>query len=94
MKNFIQKTIEFLFKTNTSEKRIPIPSLIPIPNQDVIDCEIQTPQFKNGKVHKMYKQTGRFYKSDMVFIHDGLFTGHNVHFQNIDDFQKSLIRIF
>ena len=64
-----------------------------IQDVDVIKCEIQTPQFHGCKEKfNMKKQTGTFYKSDMKFIHDGLF-GHNVQFHDLNDFKKSLLRL-
>lgn len=37
-------------------------SNIDISNKDVIDCEIETPQFKNNKIYKMYKQRSKLKK--------------------------------
>lgn len=68
--------------------------LIDIPDCDVIDCEIETPQFVGGKISKMYRQRGKFYKSNLMFIHSGLISGHNVSFQSIEGFKKALIHVF
>ncbi len=40
-------------------------SNIDISNKDVIDCEIETPQFKNNKIYKMYKQRSKLKKNLM-----------------------------
>ena len=92
--NLIKRITDRLRRKPLLVKPVVRHSLITIPDQEVIDCEIETPQFKDGKVWKMYKQQGRFYKSDMKFIHSGLLTGHDVQFHNIDDFQKALRRLF
>jgi hypothetical protein len=74
-------------------KKIKVP--IELPSENCFRCEIETPQFdgRTGKVHHMQKQTGTFYVSDIMFINDGLFSGHNVHFQSLEQLKQSLIRL-
>jgi hypothetical protein len=92
--NLNKRIIDHIHRTPLLVKPAVTHSLIAVPDQDIIDCEIETPQFKDGKVWKMYKQQGRFYKSDMKFIHNGLLNGHDVQFHNIEDFQKALGKVF
>lgn len=56
-----------------------------------IYATIQTPQFKNGKVWKMQKQSGVFDVRTLKFSHDGIFSGHDVQFHSIEDFHKSVV---
>lgn len=93
--NLIKRIIDKIRRMPLLVKPAVRHSLITIPDQDVIDCEIETPQFHGcqEKFH-MYKQQGKFYKSNMKFIHSALLTGHDVQFHNIEDFQKALRRVF
>ena len=93
MKNFIKSITDYIRRKPLLVKPVVRHSLIAIPDQDIIDCEIETPQFKDGKIYKMYKQQGKFYKSNMKFVHNTLLTGHDVQFHNIEDFQKALRRV-
>jgi len=69
------------------DKRIP-------DGMEVIDCIIETPQFKGcQEVFTMYKQRGIFYKKELKFIHSGIFFGHDVQFQNLEDFKDALIKV-
>ncbi len=92
--NLIKRIIDKIRRMPLLVKPVVRHSLIAVPDLNIIDCEIETPQFKDGKVLKMYKQQGRFYKSNMEFIHSALLTGHNVQFHDIEDFQKALRRVF
>lgn len=68
--------------------------LIPIPDNDIIKCEIESPQLHGSQdSFTMLRQTGTFYKKDLKFMTDGIFSGHDVQFKNIDEFQTALIRI-
>ena len=82
---------KFLIKkifTKTTKKKI-----TNIPNVDVINCVIETPQFLGSqKKFKMYKQSGVFYKNSLKFISTNLF-GHNIQFHTLDSFQKSIVKI-
>jgi hypothetical protein len=93
--NLIKRVTDKIRRIPLLVKPVVRHSLIAIPDIDVIDCEIETPQFHGcqEKFH-MYKQRGTFYKSDMKFIHSGLLTGYNVQFHNIEDFQRALWRVF
>ena len=93
MMNLIRKIYDKLRRKHLFVKPVIMHSLIAVPDQDIIYCEIETPQFKDGKIYKMYKQQGKFYKSNMKFVHNPLQTGHDVQFHNIEDFQKALRRV-
>lgn len=68
--------------------------LIPIPDKDIIKCEIESPQFHGSQdSFTMLRQTGTFYKKDLKFMTDGIFSGHDVQFKSIIEFQTALIRI-
>lgn len=94
MVNLIKRIADRLRRKPLLVKPVVRCGLIDVPDQDIIDCEIETPQFKDGKVWKMYKQQGRFHKSNMKFTHSGLLTGHDVQFHNIEDFKRALRRVF
>jgi hypothetical protein len=64
-----------------------------IPKHEVIDCVIETPQFKDGKVSKMCRQRGIFYTATLKFVHSGWFTGHDVQFQDVESFNKSVVKL-
>lgn len=61
-----------------------------------IRCEVETPQHKNGKVHKMLRQIGVFRLSTMEFEAGSIngINGHNVYFGSVESFQNYLIRVF
>jgi hypothetical protein len=75
-------------------------SLITVPEKEVIECEIETPQFHGSqdKFH-LHRQCGTFYKAQMKFYPFvsmfGLYTGgdHKVCFSDINDFQSALVRL-
>jgi hypothetical protein len=76
---------------------------IEIPDKQLIECQIQTPQFKNNKIWYMKKQSGVFDKETMLFTHtfnikddllDFRVGGHNVQFQSIEEFKSSVIKIY
>lgn len=63
-------------------------------DQSLITCKIQTPQFNpDGSIKEMFKQNGTFNKKTMQFTPTrGLFHGHQVQFNKIDDFVNSVIK--
>jgi len=76
----------------TPNKPVVIPDSIL--DKPIVNCVIETPQFKNGDSYKMKRQAGRFYRSNMTFIPDcSSLNGHIVYFQSMEDFGRSLIRI-
>jgi len=74
--------------------------LIDIPDEDVVECEIETPQFYGSpdQFH-LHKQRGTFYKSQMKFCpFTGIFlryTGgdHEVSFATLQDFQEAIVKL-
>ena len=91
----MEKILKKIFNKIFRKSNKTIKPLITIPEQNIIRCEIETPQFHGSqKKFTMYRQTGKFYKLDMKFLHDGsLFYSHDVQFNNIEEFQKALIRL-
>lgn len=67
---------------------------VDISGQNVIECEIETPQFRGSQnKYKMYKQTGTFYTNDMKFISSNSLNGHDVQFRSISDFKEALRKL-
>lgn len=70
--------------------------LIDIPAKITFDCIIATPQFSGDKVIEWKVQKGTFSKSDFKFKCKWGFLGigHDVQFKSLEDFQRSLLKIF
>ncbi len=55
--------------------------------------EVKSPQFKNGMIHYFYHQVGTIYPDQLLFESDKRLPGdHNIHFQDIDDIKKAIVR--
>jgi hypothetical protein len=61
---------------------------------DTIQCKIQTPQHKNNKIWYWLRQVGEFNKRTLIFTPDDSIGGHDVHFQSVDQFIDSVIKIY
>jgi hypothetical protein len=87
--------IEILFRV----KRID--SSDELPDSEIFNCEIETPQF-HGSLDKfhLHRQSGKFNKTELKFYPlvgiFGMYRGgdHEVHFKNITDFKKCIVRFF
>jgi len=92
MKTNKEISLKFLIKKWLKGKK----KEIIIPNSSVIDCVIETPQFRGSQDnYKMYRQSGKFYRNNLLFVHDfwNIWGGHDVQFHSIDDFKEAVVRI-
>ena len=54
-----------------------------------IECAIETPQHKDGKVWYYHKQAGLFDEDTLLFTPYNYATGnHNVQFNSLEQFEK------
>lgn len=66
---------------------------IAIPESSVVECIISTPEFKHGKVHKMCKQSGKFYKDTNIFFPYNNFRGYKIVFGSYENFKRYVVKV-